>query len=318
MDLVIEAKNLTKKYPDKLALDNLNLKVNEGEIVGLLGPNGAGKSTFIKILSGTEKFEGGELFLFNEKISKKTRKLIGVAPQENAVYPLLTCYENLIYFGSLYGILGIIAHERAEELLKKLNLFEKKDVISKDLSGGMRRRLNLACALMHKPKIIILDEPTTGLDPAVRNTMWKTTEKVARDNKATLLLTTHYLEEAEALCDRIILINSGKIIADGTPSSLKKMAGKEIAKIKSIPGKYDDIFSIISKIKEIDEVTITEHGLVIEADNISNKIQEITKSFEKNKENIVEFTVSKPSLEDVFLKLTGTKLREGAKDEHTK
>jgi ABC-2 type transport system ATP-binding protein len=318
MNYVIEAKKLTKKYPGKMALDELDLQVNEGEIIGLLGPNGAGKSTLIKIISGTEQFDEGELFLFNEKISKKSRRMIGVAPQENAVYPLLTCYENLIYFGSLYGINGETANERAEELLKKLNLFEKKDVASGNLSGGMRRRLNLACALMHKPKIIILDEPTTGLDPAVRNSMWRTTKEVAKDNKATLLLTTHYLEEAEALCDRIVLINSGKIIADGTPESLKKMAGKEIAKIKSIPGKYDSISNSILEIKGVDEVTITEHGLVIESENISNKIHEITKCFEKNQENIVEFSVSKPSLEDVFLKLTGAKLREGVKDEHTK
>lgn len=318
MSFVIETKELTKKYPGKTALDNLNLKVNEGEIVGLLGPNGAGKSTLIKIISGTEKLDNGDVFLFNEKISKRTRKKIGVAPQENAVYPLLTCYENLIYFGSLYGVWGESASERADELLKKLKLFEKKDVAAKDLSGGMRRRLNLACALMHKPKIIILDEPTTGLDPAVRNTMWKTTKEVAKDNKATLLLTTHYLEEAEALCDRIILINSGTIIADGTPESLKKMAGKEIAKIKSVPGNYEKVFNSVLEIKDIDEVTITEHGLVIESENISNKISQITKKFENNKENIVEFAVSKPSLEDVFLKLTGAKLREGVKDEHTK
>lgn len=318
MGLVIETKKLTKKYPGKVALDELDLQVNEGEILGLLGPNGAGKSTLIRIISGTEERDNGELLLFGKKVSKESRKKIGVAPQENAVYPLLTCYENLIYFGSLYGITGSTAHERAEELLKKLNLYDKKDVASGDLSGGMRRRLNLACALMHKPKIIVLDEPTTGLDPAVRNTMWRTTKEVAKDNKATLLLTTHYLEEAEALCDRIVLINSGKIIADGTPNSLKKMAGKEIAKIKSIPGKYDSIYNSILEIEGVDEVTITEHGLVVESENISNKISYITKTFEKNKENIVEFTVSKPSLEDVFLKLTGAKLREGEKNEPNK
>lgn len=310
MGLVIEAKNVIKKYPNKLALDGLNLQINEGEIVGLLGPNGAGKSTFINLISGTETFDEGKLFLFDKPISKESRKMIGIAPQDNAVYPTLTCYENLIYFGSLYGINGQIANDRAEELLTKLNLFEKRNVPASDLSGGMRRRLNLACALMHKPKIIILDEPTTGLDPAVRNTMWKTTKEVTKDNNATLVLTTHYLEEAEALCNRIILVNSGKIIADGTPAQLKKMAGKEIAKIKSIPGKYEDFSNKISELKEIGEVTITEHGIVIEADNISIKIPEITKIFEKNKENIVELSISKPSLEDVFLKLTGAKLKE--------
>lgn len=318
MGFVIQAKGLTKKFPNKMALDELSLEVNAGEIVGLLGPNGAGKSTFINIISGTETIDSGEIYLFDKPISKESRKKIGVAPQDNAVYPLLSCYENLIYFGSLYSIGGTLAKNRAEELLKKLNLFEKRNVASKDLSGGMRRRLNLACALMHKPKIIILDEPTTGLDPAVRNSMWRTTREVAKDNDATLLLTTHYLEEAEALCSRIILINSGKIIADGTPAQLKKLAGKEIVKIKSVPGKYEEMIVKIKKIKDVDEVTLTEHGLVIESENISTKIPEITKTIEKYGENIVELSISKPSLEDVFLKLTGAKLREGAKDEPNK
>ncbi|MCX8205818.1 MAG: ABC transporter ATP-binding protein [Candidatus Micrarchaeota archaeon] len=318
MGLAIQAKGLTKKYPGKTALDGFSLEVAEGEILGLLGPNGAGKSTFISIISGAESASSGELFLFGENASNLSRKLVGVAPQDNAVYPLLTCMENLLYFGSLYGITGREARTRAEELLQQLGLSDKKNVPAASLSGGMRRRLNLACALMHRPKIIILDEPTTGLDPAVRNSMWKTVREVARDTGATVVLTTHYLEEAEALCSRIVLMNSGKVVADGTPSSLKRFAGREIAKIKSIPGKYEVAIDRLRKVKGVDAAIPTEHGLVVESDNISPLIQEITRVLEKHGEKIVELSISRPSLEDVFLKLTGAKLREGAADEPAK
>jgi len=318
MDFAIEAKSLVKQYPGKIALDEFSLQVSEGEILGLLGPNGAGKSTFIQIVSGTENLSSGKLLLFGKPVSKSSRKLIGIAPQENALYPLLTCLENLLYFGSLYGIHGADAAHRASKLLSKLGLLEKQNVPAISLSGGMRRRLNLACALMHNPKIIILDEPTTGLDPAVRNSMWETVREIARENKATLLLTTHYLEEAEALCSRIVLVNSGKVIADGTPQALKKFAGKEIAKIKSVPGKYPEFLDAIVKIEGVDAATPTEHGLIIESSDISPRIQEVTKIFQKHKENIVELSISRPSLEDVFLKLTGAKLREVTANEPAK
>ncbi|MEM0438130.1 MAG: ABC transporter ATP-binding protein [Candidatus Micrarchaeia archaeon] len=318
MALAIQAKGLVKKYPGKVALDNFSIEVSEGEVLGLLGPNGAGKSTFIRILSGAESPTSGELFLHGEKASKSSRRMIGVAPQENAIYPLLTCMENLLYFGSLYGVGGKDAHTRAEELLQQLNLSDKKNVPAASLSGGMRRRLNLACALMHRPKIIILDEPTTGLDPAVRNSMWKTVRDIAHESGATVLLTTHYLEEAEALCSRIVLMNAGKVVADGTPAALKKFAGREIAKIKSIPGRYELVAGKLHAVKGVDMATPTEHGLVVEADDIAPLIQPITRLMERHGEKIVELSISRPSLEDVFLKLTGAKLREGAADEPAK
>ncbi|MCX8200200.1 MAG: ABC transporter ATP-binding protein [Candidatus Micrarchaeota archaeon] len=318
MGAVIRAMGLTKRYPGKTALDNFSIEVEEGEMLGLLGPNGAGKSTFISIIAGVESPTAGELSLFGAPASKAARRMIGVAPQENAVYPLLTCTENLLYFGSLYGIAGREARARADELLQQLGLADKKDVPAAYLSGGMRRRLNLACALMHRPKVIILDEPTTGLDPAVRNNMWKTVQNVAKDSGATVLLTTHYMEEAEALCSRIILMNSGKVVADGTPAALKKIAGREIAKIKSIPGKYPLVVEKLQKVRGIGSITPTEHGIIIESDDISPLIQDITRVLEKHGEKIVEFSVSRPSLEDVFLKLTGAKLREGGADGQAK
>ncbi|MFH1222697.1 MAG: ABC transporter ATP-binding protein [Candidatus Micrarchaeota archaeon] len=318
MPAIVEAENITKTYPNKVTLYNFSIVINEGEILGLLGPNGAGKSTFIRILTGLEKPDSGRLQLFGKPPSAETRRFIGVAPQDNAIYPLLTCTENLLYFGSLYNVGGEKAKKQAEKLLVELGLIEKKDVPAAYLSGGMKRRLNLACALMHEPKLIILDEPTTGLDPSTRINMWKTVVRVVRENKASLLLTTHYMEEAEVLCDRIAFINAGQVAAEGTPAVLKKLAGKEIAKVRSIPGDYAKLQQQLQKLKGVDSLTVTEHGMVIEAEDMAPKINQITDIFEKNKESIVEFAVSKPSLEDVFLKLTGAQLKGGAKVEPAK
>ena len=165
MEYAIEAEGITKVYKNKVALYEFSLNIEKGQIFGLLGPNGAGKSTLIRILSGLEKADSGTLRMLGEKAGAKTSKRVGIAPQDDSIYPLLTCQENLKYFGSLYGVGGKKADERALSLLEKLGLTEKKDVQAGFLSGGMRRRLNLACALMHSPDIIILDEPTIGLDP---------------------------------------------------------------------------------------------------------------------------------------------------------
>jgi len=318
MGKVIEAKDIVKTYPGKVTLFNFSLNVSDGDVLGLLGPNGAGKSTFIRIVTGLEKQDAGQIKLFGKRSSKEGRKKIGVAPQENSIYPLLTCMENLLYFGSLYGVTGKKAKERADSLLKDLGLSDKKNVPAGYLSGGMKRRVNLACALMHEPRIIILDEPTTGLDPATRRNMWRTVTRIVKETKATLILTTHYMEEAEALCEKIAFINAGQIVAEGNPKELKKMAGKEIAKIKSIPGLYAKLEPQLKKVKGIESVTVTEHGIVVESDNVSPKISAITKIFGKQKEEIIEFSVSRPSIEDVFLKLTGSQLKGAVKIEPKK
>ncbi|MFA5106406.1 MAG: ABC transporter ATP-binding protein [Candidatus Micrarchaeia archaeon] len=306
----LEAENIGKVYGKKVVLHNFSLKVKKGSIFGLLGPNGAGKSTFIRIVSGLEGQDAGTLSLLGANASKAGRRQLGIAPQENSIYPLLTCMENLTYFGSLYGVTGKAAHEQAGSLLGQLGLLEKKNVIAEYLSGGMKRRLSLACALMHKPKIIMLDEPTTGLDPATRIKMWETVRKVVRDTKATLILTTHYMEEAEALCDRIAFVNAGSVVAEGTPNELKQLVGKEMAKLSTVPGNAENLIRIIRGINGIEHVTATEHGVVVECKGIAARLPEIAKILEQNGESVVEMSVSRPSLEDVFLKMTGLKLRE--------
>jgi len=315
MEYVLEAENLGKIYGKKVVLHGFSLRIKKGAIFGLLGPNGAGKSTFIRIVSGLENQDSGALNLLGAKAGKGSRRQLGVAPQENSIYPLLTCMENLTYFGSLYGVTGKTAHGRATALLEQLGLSDKKNAVADYLSGGMKRRLSLACALMHKPKIIMLDEPTTGLDPATRIKMWETVRSVVRETGATLILTTHYMEEAEALCGRIAFVNAGQVVAEGTPNELKKRVGKEIVKLSTVPGKAENITRIINGIGRIDNVTSTEHGVVVEGRDIASRLPEIARALEKNGETVVEMSVSRPSLEDVFLKMTGLKLREVNKTE---
>jgi ABC-2 type transport system ATP-binding protein len=318
MAYVLEAESLSKVYGRKVVLFEFSLNVKGGEIFGLLGPNGAGKSTLIRIISGLEEQDSGTLAILQKKAGKENRRRLGIAPQENAIYPLLTCMENLMYFGSLYDVTGKTARQRAIKLLEQLGLETKKDVIAGYLSGGMKRRLNLACALMHEPEIIILDEPTTGLDPATRMKMWETVQEVVKKTKATLILTTHYMEEAEALCDRIAFMNNGQVVAEGTPNELKRLVGKEVVRMITVPGDSEKLIRIVSGVGDVGSVTATERGVLIEGKDIASRLPEISKAVEKSGETVVEMSVSRPSLEDVFLKMTGSKLREVGKVEAAK
>src|SRR3989338_2055136 len=313
----IEANDLEKTYPKKITLYNFSIRIPAGEIYGLLGPNGAGKSTFIRILAGLERQDSGELKILGEVHGKKIRKTIGVAPQENSFHNLLTCFENLIYYAELYGMKRNESEKRADELLDMLGLGEKKNVQAAWLSGGMKRRLNLACALMHKPKIIILDEPTTGLDPISRIRMWNVVRSIKEKEKATILLTTHYMEEAETLCDQISFVNRGHIVRTGTPEKLKSIIGKEFLRVKSTPGNYQKIIQNIEKIEGVKHVTVANEELLIEAKNAASKIGAITRMLNENNENIIDLRVSQATLEDAFIKLTGAGLK-GAKNETTK
>ncbi|MBS3068279.1 ABC transporter ATP-binding protein [Candidatus Micrarchaeota archaeon] len=313
----IEANDLEKTYPKKITLYNFSIRIPAGEIYGLLGPNGAGKSTFIRILAGLERQDSGELKILGEVPGKKIRKTIGVAPQENSFHNLLTCFENLIYYAELYGMKRNESEKRADELLDMLGLGEKKNVQAAWLSGGMKRRLNLACALMHKPKIIILDEPTTGLDPISRIRMWNVVRSIKEKEKATILLTTHYMEEAETLCDQISFVNRGHIVRTGTPEKLKSIIGKEFLRVKSTPGNYQKIIQNIEKIEGVKHVTVANEELLIEAKNAASKIGAITRMLNENNENIIDLRVSQATLEDAFIKLTGAGLK-GAKNETTK
>jgi ABC-2 type transport system ATP-binding protein len=218
----IKMENLTKKYEDTIAVDNLNLEVEKGELFGLLGPNGAGKTTTISILCGLIKQTSGSAKIYGYDVQKEAQKvkdLIGVCIQETAIYPYLSGTENLELFGKLYGMDKKLIKERSKILLAKMGLKEDAKRVTAKYSGGMKRRLSLSLALIHDPEIAFLDEPTVAMDPQSRHAVWDFIKEQKMKGK-TIILTTHYMEEAEELCDRVGIIDHGKLIALGTPKEL--------------------------------------------------------------------------------------------------
>ena len=226
MNHIIEVKNLTKEYKTLKAIDDLSFKVREGEILGLLGPNGSGKSTTINCILSLLKFSKGSIQIFGKEMTPNAydiKKELGVVFQEVAVFEELTVYENIDYFCGLYIKDKKVRKQYIEEAIQLVGLEEFKKFYPKQLSGGLLRRLNIACGIAHKPKLIFLDEPTVAVDPQSRNNILDGIKKL-RDNGATIVYTTHYMEEVEILCDRIIILDKGKILAQGTSDELKELA----------------------------------------------------------------------------------------------
>ena len=218
--MVLEINNLTKYYDCKKVLDDLNIKIKQGEIYGLLGANGAGKTTTINIICGLLNQNSGTILIDGQKINSQTKYKLGIATQENLLYTQLTCAENLRFFGQLYGLTGTKLTSAIHYCLDAVKLTDNKDTIVENLSGGMQRRLNMAIALIHTPKLLILDEPTTGLDIEIRYEIWQLILRL-KEQGMTILLTTHLLDEAEKLCDRIGILKAGKIIQEGDLTRLK-------------------------------------------------------------------------------------------------
>jgi ABC-2 type transport system ATP-binding protein len=301
---VIETKELVKSFDEFTAVDGVNLTVEKGVIFGLLGPNGAGKSTLINILtcalrptSGTALISGLDVI----RDRKDVLSIIGVVPQEKSFYEDLTVMENLIYFGSLYSMPRIEIKRKGHEILNLLRLVDKKDKKAKDLSGGMKTRLNIACALIHKPEVLILDEPSVGLDPVSSMALWNTIKKVNGDG-TTVLITTHDMIEADELCSKLVIVNRGKIIEEGTPDELKAKVGVEKILIKSTPGEYHALAEKIEKIASVEE---TEEALVISSSDFQSILPKVLEIFREASETVVDMAASKPNLKDVFIHATG-------------
>jgi ABC-2 type transport system ATP-binding protein len=301
---VIETKDLVKSFDEFVAVDGVSLTVEKGVVFGLLGPNGAGKSTLIKILTCALKPTGGSAFISGLDVIKDRKdvlSIIGVVPQEKSFYEDLSVMENLIYFGSLYSIPGIDIKRRGYEILKLLRLEDKKDKRARDLSGGMKTRLNIACALIHRPEVLILDEPSVGLDPVSSMALWETIRKVNSEG-VTVLITTHDMVEAEELCHRIVIVNRGKIVEGGTPDELKSGVGVEKIRIKSTPGNYE---SLAEKIKDVASAQETEDALLISSGDFQGVLPRVLEVFIEENETITDMTASKPNLKDVFIHATG-------------
>jgi ABC-2 type transport system ATP-binding protein len=299
---LITVKNLVKKYADFKALDGLSFEVNENEIFGLLGPNGAGKTTLIHILATLLKPTEGGAFVNGFDVlhnATKVRQSIGVVFQAPSSDDILTGYENLKVHALLYGIPRKLREKRISEVLELVGLEDRKNDQVKKYSGGMRRRLEIARGLLHHPKVFFLDEPTLGLDPKSRETMWKYIKKMVREEKVTIILTTHYMEEADMLCDRIGFITNGKIIALDSPSKLKQEIGGDIVKITfndRIPLDKD-----FTKFDFVHKVEQKENSVIIYMEKVNSNLHMLIKDLD----GVQTIEYKKPTLNDVFLKLSG-------------
>lgn len=307
---ILEINKLYKDYGNHIAVDGINLKIKQGEIFGLLGPNGAGKSTTISMICGLIKKTKGEIkFEEKENRIRKWKHNIGIVPQDFALYWELTAYENVNFFASLYGFKGEELKKRTEEALEFVGLLDVKNKKASEFSGGMKRRLNIACAIAHSPKLIIMDEPTVGIDPQSRNHILESVLKL-RDRGATIIYTSHYMQEVDDICDRIAIIDNGHIIAEGTSEELKGLiADKNIFKLQ-VNHNVEGLDVKLKEIAGVQSVVFDDDKYKISTVKSSNLIANVVSVVSDNGVDIKTIESEEPSLEAVFLALTGKKLRE--------
>ena len=312
MKNIIEVKNLTKKYKELKAVDDLSFEVHEGEILGLLGPNGSGKSTTINCLLSLLNYSNGSIKIFGKEMKPDSYDLkskIGVVFQEVSVFDELTVYENIDYFCGLYISDNETRKKYIEDAISLVGLEDFKKFYPKKLSGGLLRRLNIACGIAHKPKLIFLDEPTVAVDPQSRNNILDGIKKL-RDDGATIVYTTHYMEEVEILCDRVIILDKGKILAAGTTDELKELAKIEekiSIEVNDLETKYIDK---IKELKNVDEVKYNGNILLITYKKGKNNLVEIMEYLKEDRIKYNKIFSERPTLNDVFLELTGKELRD--------
>lgn len=312
MDNIIEVKNLVKQYKELKAIDNLSFEVHEGEILGLLGPNGSGKSTTINCILSLLEFSKGTIKIFGKDMKPDAydiKSKIGVVFQEVSVFDELTVYENIDYFCGLYIKDKITRKQYIEDAIRLVGLEDFKKFYPKRLSGGLLRRLNIACGIAHKPKLIFLDEPTVAVDPQSRNNILDGIKKL-RENGATIVYTTHYMEEVEILCDRVIILDKGKILATGTTDELKKKAKIEEKVTVEVNDLVPGYIEKIKELKNVDDVTYTNNVLLVTYKKGKNNLVDMIDYLKKESINYNKIYSERPTLNDVFLELTGKELRD--------
>ncbi|MEW5839984.1 ATP-binding cassette domain-containing protein [Nitrososphaera sp.] len=306
---MIKIRNLVKRYGDRItAVDGLTLDIGENEVFGLLGSNGAGKTTTIHMLatllkptSGTATVNGYDIVAQPAKV----RESIGIVFQAPSSDDMLTGYENLHIHALLYGVPSHIRKKRIEEVLDLVGLADRKNDRVKTYSGGMRRRLEIARGLLHKPRVMFLDEPTLGLDPASRETMWRYVRRLVKEEKVTVILTTHYMEEADMLCDRIGIIDKGKIVALDTPANLKASLGGDIIRIKTKMGK-DGVMAAAKKMGFVRKAEFYDGHLMLTVDDAKRDLPAVLREIE----DVESVESASPTLNDVFIQLTGRNIKE--------
>jgi ABC-2 type transport system ATP-binding protein len=309
----IEIKNATKRFNDKLAVDNVSLDIEQGDIFGLLGPNGAGKSTLISMIVGLLKADNGEISVGGYSISKepiKVKEQIGLVPQEIALYEKLTAKQNLEFWGAMYGLSGKLLKQRVDEAIELSGLDDSMKLNVKKYSGGMKRRLNIACAVLHHPKILIMDEPTVGIDPQSRNHIFEFTKNINKENGTTVIYTSHYMEEIELLCNNLFIMDLGKEIAKGSKAEVKRMV-TDLTKVDLTVEKYNEETVLKLKgIKGVSEVVKEDGKLTLVTKNESFNLEEAVRLLISQKVKFSSININEPTLEEVFLTLTGKKLRD--------
>lgn len=311
--MIIEVKNLVKKYSEKTAVDHLDLQIKEGIIYGLLGPNGAGKSTTINCMLGLLKSNEGSIKILGEEMSSNNLKLkanIGVIPQNVSVFEELTVYQNIDFFCGLYIKDKEERKKLVEEAIEFVGLGEYKKYTPKKLSGGLVRRLNIACGIAHKPKIVFMDEPTVAVDPQSRNSILEGVLKL-KEQGSTIIYTSHYMEEVEQICDEVAIIDSGKVIAKGTTEELKNMITDTEKLVIHTYGVDNKVVEEIRNIADIKSVEKDNNCIKISyKKNQNSTLLKILQVIEDNGVNIDKIYNEVPTLNTVFLELTGKQLRD--------
>ena len=313
---MLTVKELSKNYGDFVAVDRISFSADKGSVFGLLGPNGAGKSTAINCIAGLLKPTSGHAAVAGHDVvsdGKAARRNLGVVPQELALYEDLPAIENLRYWGRAYGLGGQALEDRVTEVLEYIGLNDRAKDMPKEFSGGMKRRLNFGCGVVHEPKVLLLDEPTVGIDPQSRAKLFDLV-KAVRDAGACVLYTTHYMEEAERLCDSLAIIDHGKIIAKGTVAELKSQLGARDA--LQLSGTFPEkgtgaaIEGLTGTITDLEILSQTEDSLLLTLSNASQHLPGIFAAVDKAGGKVTETSLRSPNLETLFLLLTGKELRE--------
>lgn len=311
-NVVIKLSNLKKKFGHLTAVDGLSLEIQKGEIFGFLGPNGAGKTTTINMICGLLPPTEGEIIFWGNQIKSNSeiKKHIGICPQENIFWSKLTCLEQLIFMGEMYGMSRKSAKNRSKELLELMGLTEKSNVLANKLSGGMKRRLNICLALIHDPEILVFDEPEAGLDPQSRILVRDFIKSLAKEK--TIILTTHNMDEADRLADRVAIIDHGRLLLLDTPANLKRSIGEgDILEIVLDMDEMNKLESVVDSLSEMcDKVNISGNSVIIKSKNCIELVSDITNIIKDHNLKINRITLRENTLEDVFIHLTGRKLRE--------
>jgi ABC-2 type transport system ATP-binding protein len=309
--VIVEIKNLIKRYGDKLAVDNVSLSIKEGEILGLLGPNGAGKTTLINSIIGITEIQSGEVFIFGENMKKRSMEIkrrIGVVPQNIAVLNDFTAVENVTYFARLYGLKGKELKESVQRALEFTNLWERRNDYPQKYSGGMQRRLNIGCSIVHRPELIIMDEPTVGIDPQSRNHILESIRRLNEEG-STIIYTSHYMEEVEAICTRVVIVDNGRFIAEGTKEELSEYVREDQIIDISLSNPGYTIIEAVKNIYGVSECTLSGSLMTVVLEK-SSDVSKVINTVTDKGGIITKINMEEATLEDVFLTLTGKTLRD--------